>query len=82
MRAITPTPTRTSFCVGFTVFGFSLGTKPNVLVGHALVIENMAHHYSGLDEAIELRMVCNAMQCCGLYVKRIGDRVFGYLNGM
>jgi hypothetical protein len=23
----------------------------------------MAHHYSGLDEAIELRMVCNAMQC-------------------
>jgi hypothetical protein len=29
------------------------GTKPNVLVGHALVIENMAHHYSGPDEAIQ-----------------------------
>jgi hypothetical protein len=29
------------------------GTKPNVLVGHALVIENMAHHYSEPDEAIQ-----------------------------
>jgi hypothetical protein len=29
------------------------GTKPNVLVGHALVIENMAHHYSGPDEGIQ-----------------------------
>jgi hypothetical protein len=29
------------------------GTKPNVLVGHALVIENMAHHYSSPDEAIQ-----------------------------
>lgn len=28
------------------------GTKHNVLVGHALVIENMAHHYCGPDEAI------------------------------
>ena len=29
------------------------GTKPNILVGHALVIENMAHHYSGPDEALQ-----------------------------